>query len=96
LEKFETIRLYSWDQINTAGFIPQTFQAPFCAVGNNTNQSGIVYHGKVEISPAPLSESYQGNVKQVKITLTWTSGQLQRQREMQTFVARYGLQNYIY
>src|SRR5947207_13330458 len=25
LEKVETIRLYSWDQVNTAGFIPTNF-----------------------------------------------------------------------
>ena len=24
IDKFETIRLYSWDQINTEGFIPKT------------------------------------------------------------------------
>jgi prepilin-type N-terminal cleavage/methylation domain-containing protein len=29
VEKLETIRLYSWEQINSNGFIPATFQAPF-------------------------------------------------------------------
>ena len=29
LEKMETIRLYSWDQINSNGFIPPTFTAEF-------------------------------------------------------------------
>ena len=29
VEKLETIRLYNWDQINSNGFIPPTFTAPF-------------------------------------------------------------------
>jgi prepilin-type N-terminal cleavage/methylation domain-containing protein len=29
VEKLETIRLYNWDQINSNGFIPKTFTAPF-------------------------------------------------------------------
>ena len=29
VEKLETIRLYNWDQINSNGFIPATFTAPF-------------------------------------------------------------------
>jgi prepilin-type N-terminal cleavage/methylation domain-containing protein len=29
VEKLETIRLYTWDQINSNGFIPPTFTAPF-------------------------------------------------------------------
>lgn len=29
VEKMETLRLYSWDQVNSNGFIPATFTAPF-------------------------------------------------------------------
>src|SRR5262245_23471967 len=31
-EKLETIRLYTWDQVNTPGFIPTNFSAPFYVV----------------------------------------------------------------
>ena len=43
IEKLETIRLYTWDQINSNGFIPPTFTAPFFPmvitnlVGTNAN-----------------------------------------------------------
>ena len=43
LEKLETIRLYSWEQINSNGFIPPTFTAPFFptsitnVIGTNSN-----------------------------------------------------------
>jgi prepilin-type N-terminal cleavage/methylation domain-containing protein len=96
-EKMETIRLYSWDQINAAGFIPKEFQAPFYAVGEHADdEKGLTYYGTVEVSAAPLAESYSADMKLVKIKLKWTSGRLQREREVQTFVSRYGLQNYIY
>src|SRR6266487_2964180 len=42
-ERMETIRLYTWDQLNTAGFIPDTFQTPY--YGNGAQQSGVIYHG---------------------------------------------------
>lgn len=96
-EKMETIRLYSWDQINTPGFIPKEFEAPFYPVGAHAGlEPGLTYYGKVAISDAPMGESYGAEVKLVKVTLKWTSGRLERQREVQTFVSRYGLQNYIY
>src|SRR4051812_33867885 len=40
-EKMETIRLYSWDQVTTPGFIPPTFTAS----ANPTNQNtGTLYY----------------------------------------------------
>jgi type II secretory pathway pseudopilin PulG len=96
-EKMETIRLYTWEQINPAispGFVPPTFTAHFYPAGG-TNQ-GVVYNGTVTIGNAPLSESYAGDLKQVDVQVTWTSGNVQRSRTMQTLVSRYGLHNYIY
>src|ERR1051326_7449704 len=38
LEKMETIRLYTWTQINSNGFIPTNkFTVPYYAVGTSTN-----------------------------------------------------------
>jgi type II secretory pathway pseudopilin PulG len=97
-EKMETIRLYSWDQINSNGFIPKEFQAPFYAIGTNLDDGddGIIYNGTVLITNAPVSESYSNDLKLVKISLKWKTGRLERTREVQTLVSRYGLQNYIY
>lgn len=92
-EKVETIRLYSWDQINTPGFIPTTFTAS----GNPTNQAvGTLYHGTMLITNAPIAESYSTNLRQVVVELSWASGNTTRQRKVTTFVSRYGLQNYVY
>lgn len=93
-EKMETIRLYTWTQINSNGFIPTTFTAPFYP---NTNaNSGLTYTGTVAISPSGLAESYGSNLVRVVVTLGWRSGTSDRSRQMETYVSRFGLQNYIY
>jgi type II secretory pathway pseudopilin PulG len=92
-EKFETMRLYTWDQINnTNGFIPPTFSAPIYA----TSDTNTVYRGTVTISRAPMSEPYADDLRLVTVQLNWNSGNMPRKRVMTSYVARYGLQNYIY
>jgi prepilin-type N-terminal cleavage/methylation domain-containing protein len=95
-EKMETIRLYTWDQINTAGFIPATFAASFYPAGTQTNQ-GTTYNGTFTLAnaPATVTGPYTSDLKMVIFQLNWTSGNVQRQREMRTLVSHYGLHNYI-
>ncbi len=94
LEKAETIRLYSWDQINTAGFIPTSFTATYDPQA--TNAQGLTYNGTLTISNCPISSSYADDMKMITIRLDWRTGSLDRSREMVTYIARHGLQNYIY
>jgi|SRR5215510_6183843 len=92
-EKMETVRLYNWDQINTAGFIPSSFTNSF----DPTNSSkGVIYRGTVTITNSPLTETYTNKIRQVIVDLNWTSGNVNRSRRMTTLVSRNGLQNYIY
>ncbi|HXJ60359.1 MAG TPA: type II secretion system protein [Verrucomicrobiae bacterium] len=93
LEKTETIRLYSWDQINTAGFIPTAFTAPY---DPNSTNSGITYQGRMTITPCPLSTTFSNDMRAITVTLNWTTGSLNRSRSFTTYIARNGLQNYIY
>ena len=96
LEKVETIRLYNWDQISTAGFIPTAFTSaydPQAAVGGT---QGLVYNGTLTISDAPVASSYSADMKQVRVQVNWQTGTIQRQREFTTYIARNGLQSYIY
>ena len=99
-EKMETIRLYNWDQINKAGFIPTTFTAPFYTTNTGSssyNDGNFNYSGTLTISAGPFTtETYKDDIKQVAVTVNWTSGRVSRTRSVSTFVARYGLQNYIY
>src|SRR6267154_6179110 len=49
LEKVETIRLYSWDQINSNGFIPTTFTNLYDPQG--APNVGLTYNGTMTIVP---------------------------------------------
>lgn len=93
LEKVETIRLYSWSQINTPGFIPSTFSA---AYDPNSSNKGPTYAGTMIITNAPVASSYAGDMRQFTVRLNWNSGTLPRTREFSTYVTRGGLQSYIY
>lgn len=95
IEKFETIRLYTWDQVNTAGFIPASFTNYYSEIQGVTN-SGLRYVGTVSIADTGLTSSYAANMKKVTIQVTWNPGNFQRARQMSTFVAKSGLQNYVY
>ena len=93
-EKMETIRLYTWEQINTPGFIPTNFVDTFYSSG--TNSTSMSYTGRVTIVRPVMTEAYSNELKSVKIELRWVSAGILRNREMQTLVTRNGLQNYIY
>ena len=98
LEKVETIRLYSWDQVNPPGrSIPYTFPLravydPQAAAG----AQGTTYDGTVAVSNCPSGSSYSANMRQVTITLNWTTGTIAHKRSLTTYVAKDGLQNYVY
>jgi len=94
VEKMETVRLYNWDQICSNGFIPSPFQAPYYSQGLVTNPP--IYYGTVSLDTAPISPDYSNDLKRIVVNISWTSGDVPRQRQITTFVSRYGLQNYIY
>lgn len=93
LEKMETIRLYSWDQVTQSGFIPPSFSAPFWPADGG---SGLQYQGTLTITNVAFNESYSAEMRQVIVSVTWNSGNLVHRREMRTMVSRYGLQNYVF
>ena len=91
-EKFEAIRLYNWEQINTPGFIPDTFTAKYAP---NASNPGITYSGTIRIS-AMGPEPYTTDMRMVTVVLTWQSGPRTNTRVLTSYVGRYGLQNYVY
>ena len=102
LEKMETIRLYTWTQINSNGFIPtNTFVVPYYSVGGTNNS--LVYTGQVSILNCPVTDgagtsaSYAGDMKKITIRLDWAPmGATNRTRTMSTYVTRNGMQSYVY
>lgn len=108
IDKAETLRLYSWNQIATFGtstsYIPSTFSESFfpattnyseSTVTTNAAGSGFTYYGVVAIANSGLSENYSNAMKRVTITVNWTNG-VSRSQTLTTFVGQYGIQNYIY
>ena len=95
LEKTETLRLYNWDQVNDPGFITTSFVAPYDPNATNLT-TGIIYNGTVTISPSPVPTTYSGDMRMVTVALNWKTGKLNRNRSFTTYIARNGLQNYIY
>jgi prepilin-type N-terminal cleavage/methylation domain-containing protein len=97
LEKTESLRLYTWDQMNANGFLPKTFIVPYDATVTNTNGVGVLYYGKISINKFPPGQaSYADDLLRVKIEVNWKTGNLPRSREINTYVAKSGIQNYMY
>lgn len=96
LERMEMIRLYSWDQVNSNGFIPPTFTAWFYPGKDADTGSGSKYFGNVTISDVPLEVAYTNSLKRVQVSLVWTNNRVARTHELETFVSEYGMQNYVY
>jgi type II secretory pathway pseudopilin PulG len=95
LEKMETIRLYSWDQVvNNPNFIPRTFTNWYDP--QSLNNKGNPYYGEMIIADAPVSSSYSNTLRLVTVRIKWKTGNLAREREFSSFISRYGLQDYVY
>ncbi len=93
LERMETIRLYSWAQINETNFVAPTFYAKY---DPNSANAGVTYRGTVSISPSEMDATYKNNMRLVTVKLEWKTGNLSRAREFTSYVSRSGMQNYVY
>jgi type II secretory pathway pseudopilin PulG len=94
LEKFESLRLYNWDQItSTNSYIPREFTNHYVL---NPTTAGTVYTGRVSIDPVPITEVYRDDMRSVTVTVEWQTGNTRRSRTFTSYVAKYGLQHYIY
>jgi prepilin-type N-terminal cleavage/methylation domain-containing protein len=96
LEKMEGIRLYTWEQLNSPGFIPTNFIVPYDARATNTNSAGVLYYGRISIGNITNTTTYADAMRQVVVTLDWTTGTIPRTRSIQTYVSQAGIQNYLY
>ena len=92
LEKMEVVRLLNWDQVIKPSNIPNNFKAPLYADSPPLN----FYKGTVQVTSAPLTETYANAMRMIQIRVSWTSGGVIRERQMTTFVAQYGMQQYEY
>jgi hypothetical protein len=101
MQRMETIRLYTWHQVNDPTYLKPTFVERYDPLGVSTNAGGAVYNGVISLStPASVPAAYQTNMRLLTVTLYWTnatrSAKIVRTRQMQTHIARNGMQNYIW
>jgi|SRR4051812_619762 len=94
LEKVETVRLLNWDQITT-NFIRSPLTNYYDPTWLSTN-SGIKYIVSTTVTNVPFTNGYSANMRQVIVRVDWTTGKMPRSRTYTTFVARDGLQPYVY
>ena len=92
LDKLETIRLCTWNQVNDGSFMPKTFTEPIYPEQAN----GPVLAGTIAIDNPKLKTKYNDEIRMVTVTVTWGgTGELKRSRQMSTYAARYGITRYL-
>jgi prepilin-type N-terminal cleavage/methylation domain-containing protein len=97
LEKMEITRMYTWDQVNSNGFVPLTFTAPYYPSVSGTNTSGgLTYYGTMQILGVNCHPSYSNDMRQLKVNVTWTNRSTVQSLQMSTYISQYGMQRYIY
>jgi type II secretory pathway pseudopilin PulG len=94
LQKTETLRLLSWDQLTGTNTVPTVFTERYDP--NAPTDKGIMYSGTIDITTCPITASYSNEMKMVVVSVNWKTGAMDRNRSYTTYVSRYGLQNYIY
>lgn len=97
VQKMETLRLYNWSELQASNFFNPTFSEYFNPVSTN----GVLYVGQISLSvPTNLPSNYSNQVYTVTVSVCWTNyvrGQaIVHNRQMQTYAALYGIQNYVY
>ena len=98
INRMEGIRLYTWIQLTNTTLLPTNFVESYYPSGTNGSQ-GINYTGAVSVASVALASpasSYSNNLYQVTIKLNWKSGSALRTRQMSTYSAKYGMQNYVW
>jgi len=111
VEKIELLRLYSWDQLNQPGFIPNAF-AERLMPSSTTNSSttaaslgelaapggvGTIFVGTITLeTPTNVPTGYSNSMRLATLTVSWTNANIRRTRSMQTLVAQLGIHDYVY
>ena len=95
LERAEAIRLCSWDQVRSNGFIPPTFTEYYDPSAQGGSK-GVLYSGTVTVAPFPYGTTYKDNMRKLTLTLNWRSGTVAHNRTNVTYIAKDGIQNYVY
>ena len=98
VQRMEAIRLSPYSVLKNPSSYPTNVTEYFSPSGQAAGSGGgAAYKVSYNWTPAPttLPPSYRTNMLLITATATWTSGNIQRSRTNQTYVARYGIQRYV-
>ena len=103
VQRTEDYRLYGWSQLTNASVVAPAFIDYFDPSGTNSQSTGAVYTGVVSnLVPDNVPAAYRNDMRALTLTVYWTNysskpsmNPLVHSRQMQTLVARYGMQNYV-
>jgi prepilin-type N-terminal cleavage/methylation domain-containing protein len=94
VEKMETIRIKPWSEVTNGVSVPGFFEESFYPPALGCK--GITYYGTVTITTPKLYTNYEEQMRQVTVVVRWTNSSVLRVREMSTYVANNGMQNYVF
>ncbi len=101
VKKTDQLRLFRWEQITNGITVPTNFTELLdpalqdLKVKPKTAIQNITYNGRLVFENGPSECTYGGDMKLVTVTVEWASATgMQRQRSVQTYLAKDGMQNY--
>jgi len=102
MQKMETIRLLRWEQTTNTDLAPTNFTDWYDPTRTNTQSGGVMYQGYFSVTnvPSSIPAAYSDKMQAVTVTIYWTNylntnTPIVHSRQMQTYIARYGMQNYV-
>lgn len=102
VQRMEAIRLYAWNELlYTNNFNNTTFVESYDPLGALSGSGGgTAYSGTIQLEiPAALPAAYCDNMRLVTISVYWTNNiggePFTHSRQMQSCVARHGMQSYV-
>jgi hypothetical protein len=96
VQRMESLRLAPYTTLQNPAAYPATSTEYYTPSGQ-ASAKGTPYTITYNWAPGPssLPPSYRTNMLLVTVTASWKSGNVQRTRSMQSYVARYGIQRYV-
>jgi Tfp pilus assembly protein PilV len=101
MQKMEAIRLFTWSQVLNTNYLKPVFQEYYDPAGVTSGSQGSVYTGFVTATvPTNVASAYETNMRTITVTLYWTNYNGRKpiihSRQMQSNVAKNGMQNYVW
>jgi prepilin-type N-terminal cleavage/methylation domain-containing protein len=98
LQRMESIRVSDYTKLTDPASYPTNttvyFDEEHEAIGKGGTAYTVTFNARHLPSPKPQSQFYT-NMMEVTVGASWKSGNVQRSRSMQTYVARQGIQQYV-